>query len=71
MIVCQGTLRSQSVIIGKWDYEGDMEVNESPHEKTHDLVSEQVLHERTCTVSEKGKKLQILDLRRRGVVLSV
>ena len=32
-----------------------------PHGKTNNVVSEQVRHKPTCTVTEKSKKLEILD----------
>ena len=32
-------------------------------------VSDQVRHKPGCTVTEKGKMLEILDLKRRGIVL--
>ena len=34
-------------------------------------VSNQLWHKPTCTVTEAGKKLEISDLRRREIVLSV
>ena len=40
-------------------------------EKTNNLGSDQVQHKPTCTVTEAGHKLEISDLRRRGIVLSV
>ena len=40
-------------------------------EKTHSVVSEQVLHKPSGTVSEDGLKLEIMDLESRGTVLSV
>ena len=38
--------------------------------KTNNVVSEQVLHKSGCTVTEAGKKLEILELSRGGIVLS-
>ena len=40
-------------------------------EKTSNLGSDQVQHKPGCTVTEAGQKFEILDLRRRGIVLSV
>ena len=34
---------------------------EPPHGKTNNVVSEQVRHKPTCTVTEKSKKLEISD----------
>ena len=34
-------------------------------------VSDQVRHKPGCTITEDGKRLEILDLRRRGIVLSI
>ena len=45
--------------------------NEPPHEKTNDVVSKQVRHKLDCTVAEAGWKLEISDLGRKGIVLSV
>ena len=44
---------------------------EPPRGKTKNVVSEQVRHKPTCKVTEKTKKLEISDLSRRGIVLSV
>ena len=44
---------------------------EPVHEKTNELGSDQVQHKPGCTVTEDGKRLEILDLKRRGSVLSV
>ena len=44
--------------------------NESPHGKTNNLVSDQVRHKPTCTVTEKSYNLEISDLSRGGTVLS-
>ena len=43
---------------------------EPPRGKTNNVVSEQVRHKPTCTVTEKSLKLEISDLSRRGTVLS-
>ena len=43
---------------------------EPVREKTNNLGFEQVRHKAGCTITEKGKKLEISDLRRRGIVLS-
>ena len=40
-------------------------------EKTNNLGSDQVQHKSACTVTEDGQKLEILNLRRRGIVLSM
>ena len=45
-------------------------INEPPRGKTNNVVSEQVRHKPGCTSTEKSKKLEILDLSRRGIVLS-
>ena len=45
--------------------------NELNHDKTNNVVSEQVLHKMSCTSTEDGYRVQILDLERRGIVLSV
>ena len=39
--------------------------------KTNNVVSEQVRHKPGCTSTEDDKRLEILDLQRRGIVLSV
>ena len=44
---------------------------EPHHEKTNNVVSKQVLHKSSCTSTEDCKRLEILDLKSRGVVLSV
>ena len=49
----------------KMDY-----ITEPPRGKTNNVVSEQVRHKPTCTSTEKSMKLEISDLRRRGIVLS-
>ena len=46
-------------------------IYEPPRGKTNNVVSEQVRHKPGCTSTEKSKKLEILDLSRRGIVLSV
>ena len=44
---------------------------EPVREKTNNMVSDQVRHKPGCTVTEDGKRLEILDLESRGIVLSV
>ena len=44
---------------------------EPVHEKTNNLGSDQVQHKLGCTITNEGYKLEISDLRRRGIVLSV
>ena len=44
---------------------------EPPRGKTNNVVSEQVRHKPACTSTEKSQKPEILDLGRRGSVLSV
>ena len=39
--------------------------------KPNNVVSEQVRHNPACAVKEDGKKLEYLDLERKGIVLSV
>ena len=46
------------------------ELFEPPRGKTNNVVSEQVRHKPACTVTEDGKKLEILELSRGGIVLS-
>ena len=43
---------------------------EPPRGKTNNVVSEQVQHKPACTATEAGKKLDILELSRGGIVLS-
>ena len=45
--------------------------NELARGKTNNVVSEQVRHKPACTVKEDGERLEILDLERRGIVLSM
>ena len=45
-------------------------INEQPNEKTNNVVSEQVRHKPSCTVTEADKKLEISNLTRRGILLS-
>ena len=45
--------------------------SEPPRGKTNNVVSEQVRHKLACTVTEDGKRLEILDLESRGIVLSM
>ena len=47
-----------------------MEICESVCEKTNNLGFDQVRHKPGCTVTEDGKRLEILDLESRGIVLS-
>ena len=44
---------------------------EPPHEKTNNVVFEQVQRKRSCTSIEDGYGLEILNIERRGIVLSV
>ena len=46
-------------------------INEPVGEKTNNLGSDQVQHKPGWTVTEAGQKLEISDLTRRGIVLSV
>ena len=46
-------------------------VYESVREKTNNLGFDQVGYNPGCTVTEDGKRLEILDLESRGIVLSV
>ena len=43
---------------------------EPPRGKTNNVVSEQGRHKPTCTSTEAGQKLEILDLSRREIALS-
>ena len=43
---------------------------EPVREKTNNLGSDQVRHKPGCTVTEDGKRLEILDLESKGIVLS-
>ena len=45
--------------------------NEPSRGKTNNVVSEQVRHKPACTITEKSWKLEISDLCRRGIVLSL
>ena len=45
--------------------------NEPVREKTNNLDPDQVRHKPGCTVTEDGKRLEILYVSRRGIVLSV
>ena len=47
-----------------------MDRNEPPRGKTNNVVSEQVQHKPTFTITEESYKLEISDLSRRGNVLS-
>ena len=62
------------------DYDIDIDIaselnyerkNELNHDKTNNVVSEQVLYKMSCTSTEDGYRVQILNLERRGIVLSV
>ena len=44
---------------------------EPRHKKTHNVVSEQVRHKPSCTVTEAGSRQENSDLERRGTVLFV
>ena len=44
---------------------------EPVHEKTNNLGSDQVRYKPGCTVTEDGMRMEISELRRRGIVLSV
>ena len=44
---------------------------EPSREKTNNVVSDEVRHKSGCTVTEAGYKLEISDIRRGGIVLSV
>ena len=44
---------------------------EPRHQKTNNVVFEQVRHKLVCTITEDGWGLEILDLGRRGIVLSI
>ena len=44
---------------------------EPRHEKTNVLVSDLVRHKPGCIATEDGKRLEISDLERRGIALSV
>ena len=45
--------------------------NEPVREKTNNLGSEQVQHKPACIVTEDDLRLEIMDLERKGIVLSV
>ena len=49
----------------------DQSLYEPPRGKTNNVVSEQVQHKSGCTVTEADLKLEILDLKRTGSILSV
>ena len=44
---------------------------EPPRGKTNNVVSEQVRHKAACTSTEKSYELEISDLSRTGILLSV
>ena len=46
-------------------------IYEPVREKTNNFVSDPVRHKPDCTVTEDGKRLEILDLQSTGIVLSV
>ena len=46
-------------------------IYELPHEKTNNVVSEQVRHKPSCTITEDGWRLEISDLESRGIALYV
>ena len=46
-------------------------VFEPPHEKTNNVISEQFSHKPSCTSTEDGWRLEILDLENREIVLSL
>ena len=46
-------------------------VNEPRHEKLVFGVSDQVQHKLGCTAIEDGKRLELLDLERRGIELTM
>ena len=46
-------------------------INEPSRGKTNNVVSKQVRHKPTCTVTEKSQKHEISYLGSRGIVLSV
>ena len=48
-----------------------VKMNEPCHEKTNVLVSDLVRHKPGCTATEDGYRLEISDLERRGVILSM
>ena len=48
-----------------------VQIFEPCHEKNNALVSDLVLHKPGCTATEDGKRLEISDLSRRGIVLSM
>ena len=48
-----------------------MATYELRYEKTNNVVSEQVQHKPSCTSSEDGYRLEILDLESGGIVLSI
>ena len=45
--------------------------NEPHHEKTNNVVFEQVQHKMVCTIIEDGQKLEILDLESRNRTIHV
>ena len=44
---------------------------EPVREKTNNVGSDQVQHKLGCTVTEDGKRLEILDLESKGIALSM
>ena len=66
-------IKPSNVGNNRGDYQTlDAQADEEPrHEKTNILVSDQVRHKPGCTATEDGKRLEISDLGRRGIVLSM
>ena len=50
--------------------DAECNANEPRHEKTNILVSDLVRHKPGCTATEDSQKLEISDLKSRGIVLS-
>ena len=51
--------------------EQPLQIFEPRHEKTNILVFDLVQHKTGCTATEDGQRLEISDLGRRGIVLSM
>ena len=53
------------------NYDIHVHIIEPGHEKTNNVVSEQVLHKLSCTSTEDDYRLEVFNLENRGIVLSV
>ena len=68
-MVTQGNLKLATKLYSNENY-GFKCINEPPRGKTNNVVSKQVRHKPTCTSTEAGEKVEILELGRGGILLS-